>query len=174
MWFTKEVGSIVTAKKIAFRKYKQTQNNEDKEVYLARQKEAKKVIRCVKAQTEEKMAQSVGKGGKTFFRYISEKRKTTGGIIRLKTESESPVEGDKVIADHLNNYFCSVFTAEREGKGPQLSCKNKNEEDTRTFTEEKVLTELSKLKVDKSMGPDGIHPRILKELKEVQVTPLTE
>lgn len=60
VWFTKEVGSIVTAKKIAFRKYKQTQNNEDKEVYLARQKEAKKVIRCVKAQTEEKMAQSVG------------------------------------------------------------------------------------------------------------------
>ncbi|XP_063799524.1 uncharacterized protein LOC134966584 [Pseudophryne corroboree] len=149
VWFTKEVSTSVKAKKMAFRKYKQTQNNNDKEVYLDRGKNAKKVIRCAKAEAEEKMARSVDKGGKTFFKYISERRKSNGGIIRLKTESGHLVEGDKSIADHLNNYFCSVFTTE-EGMGPQLSCKDihKNKVDENTFTEEKVLTELSKLKVN--------------------------
>ena len=176
MWFTKEVATTVKAKKMAFRNYKQSHSNDDREVYFTKQKEAKKVIRAAKAQTEEKLAHLVQKGDKSFFRYINERRKTKEGIVRLKTASGILIESERAMADHLNKYFCSIFTKEREGKGPLLNGKTINTVGaiTTTFTEEQVLKELSKLKVDKSMGPDGIHPRILKELRGVLAKPLTE
>ena len=34
------------------------------------------------------------------------------------------------------------------------------------ITKEKVLEKLKGLKVDKSPGPDGLHPRVLKEIAE--------
>eukprot|EP00061_Rhincodon_typus_P001212 g14044.t1 len=34
------------------------------------------------------------------------------------------------------------------------------------ITKEKVLEKLNGLKVDKSPGPDGLHPRVLKEIAE--------
>ncbi|XP_075056537.1 olfactory receptor 2K2-like [Mixophyes fleayi] len=79
----------------------------------------------------------------------------------------SPPGQEEELDRNLLQDINKVFTTEKEVKGPQLSCKYipKNEIDTSTFTEEKVQTELSKLKVDKPMGPDGIHPRIAKELK---------
>jgi hypothetical protein len=41
------------------------------------------------------------------------------------------------------------------------------------FSESEVANKLHKLKVNKSPGPDKIHPRILYELKDEIVTPLT-
>ena len=41
------------------------------------------------------------------------------------------------------------------------------------ITEEEVLKKLQKLKISKSPGPDGMHPRVLKEIRDSLVTPLT-
>nr|XP_033818517.1 IgGFc-binding protein-like [Geotrypetes seraphini] len=42
------------------------------------------------------------------------------------------------------------------------------------FTDKSVYKQLGKLKVDKAMGPDDIHPRVLRELGEVHVGPLVD
>uniref|UniRef100_A0A8C5MGG2 Reverse transcriptase domain-containing protein n=1 Tax=Leptobrachium leishanense TaxID=445787 RepID=A0A8C5MGG2_9ANUR len=173
LWYSAEVAKIVKNKKTAFNNYKTTQSEEDRQTYKIRQKEAKQFIRASKAHAEEKIAQSVKKGDKTFFRYINEKRKVKQGLVRLKTKEGRYVEEDKSLADCLNEYFCSVFAEEKEGKGPQLG-ENTKEIFTYQFTEEEVLQQLSKVKTNKSMGPDGIHPKLLKELSDVIAKPLTD
>ena len=40
------------------------------------------------------------------------------------------------------------------------------------LTQEEVQQRLKKIKIDKSPGPDGIHPRILRELSNVIARPL--
>ena len=42
------------------------------------------------------------------------------------------------------------------------------------ITMHKVMDKLTKLKVDKSPGPDGMHPRVLHRLRKELVTPLTK
>ena len=84
------------------------------------------------------------------------------------------MEDDKELADCLNEYFCSVFTKENEGEGPQLGRKTNESFDACVFTEEEVLSQLSKINTNKSQGPDGIHPKLLKELRGVLAKPLTD
>ena len=40
------------------------------------------------------------------------------------------------------------------------------------LTQEEVQQRLKKIKIDKSPGPDGVHPRILRELSNVIARPL--
>jgi hypothetical protein len=62
-------------------------------------------------------------------------------------------------------YFSSVYTKE-EGT-------HENIMPPIVITESMVLEKLTKLKTEKSPGPDSIHPRVLKELKNELYKPLT-
>ena len=42
------------------------------------------------------------------------------------------------------------------------------------ISKEKVLKDLKNLNISKSMGPDGCHPRILKETADIICTPLSD
>ena len=61
----------------------------------------------------------------------------------------------------LNNYFGSVFTVEKDGSIPISTSLYRGMPDIQVTTPG-VLKLLSQLDVRKSMGPDGISPRILK------------
>eukprot|EP00061_Rhincodon_typus_P002911 g18805.t1 len=73
------------------------------------------------------------------------------------------------MAEELNRYFASVFTVEDTNNTPELqqsqgAVVNKYV----AITKEKVLGNLKGLKLDKSCGPVGPHPKALKEIaKEI-------
>jgi len=70
------------------------------------------------------------------------------------------------MADELNSYFASVFTVEDTSGMPELQENQGAQVSVVAITKEKVLGKLKGLKVDKSPGPDGLHPRVLKEIAE--------
>ena len=74
--------------------------------------------------------------------------------------------GNKEMAEELNLYFASVFTKEDMNKVPEVLRKTHFSEELKEISirREMILGKLMGLKVDKSPGPDNLHPRVLKEV----------
>ena len=73
-------------------------------------------------------------------------------------------------ADCLNNFFSSVFTREDHNSYPALGNSDQQMDDF-VITERGVLKLLQSLDVKKSIGPDEISPRVLKETA-VEIVPV--
>ena len=88
------------------------------------------------------------------------------------------VTDDKNKAKLLNHYFSSVFTKEDEHEYPEINLigleeGNSPSLDVIDITEKNILKELLNLNIAKSAGPDGIHPKVLRETATQIVIPLT-
>ena len=136
--------------------YKQTeyQNIELKE----KMKYEKKIVGCLKRNT------------KPFFRYLKSKnkvRKTVKDLVGSDgISSETPQETAEILLD----FFQSVFKNESFGPLPE-KCYQSNKVindimQKLTISTNTVKKLLSNLNENKSMGPDNLHPKLLKYLAE--------
>jgi len=75
----------------------------------------------------------------------------------------------------LSTYFTSSFTIKSCPTIPETpSDLIPDPMPELSFTKEIVLASLDKLDVNKSKGPDGIHPRLLKEYRHVLSSPCAD
>ena len=78
-------------------------------------------------------------------------------------------------AGSLCKFFGTVFCIETDDNFDPLPESTVFKESTSILvTEDDVLQRLSKLNINKSEGPDLMHPRIIYELRNVIAYPLTE
>lgn len=103
---------------------------------------------------------------------MNSRRKSKVRIPALRREDGTLVEEDGEKAEVLNRSYTKVFTRENMTTFPTFNNKVLLTELSRKLTKEAVLKQLQSLKVDKSPGPDLIHPRVLHELAETLSTPL--
>ena len=64
----------------------------------------------------------------------------------------------------LSDFFKSVYTLEGTSEIPTFKTNTTKILSSINVTQDQVLLALQSLNVNKSSGPDGLHPRILKEL----------
>ena len=81
---------------------------------------------------------------------------------------------DEEIAQELGYFFGSVFTRENDNNYLEFESRmhGNNILQNVIFTENDVCEKLKRLKEDKACGPDGIHPKLLKECAEIIAKPL--
>lgn len=147
-----------------------------KEFVRSRNK-VKTMVRKAKIQMEKEIAENAKVNPKKFWQYANSKRKTKSGIGELKTTNSNgevdTAKTDKEKTEVLANFYSNVFTREPDGDIPQLeACQIQYPFTESKFEESEVRKLLLGINPNKSPGPDGLHPKALKELTNVLTEPL--
>lgn len=80
--------------------------------------------------------------------------------------------GDKENADELSNFFATVFTEEPCGDVTVAEFRQVPALSAVTVDRERIRNILRDLKRDKSPGPDGLHPRVIKDVASELAEPI--
>ncbi|CAM4643115.1 unnamed protein product [Caretta caretta] len=129
-------------------------------------------IRRAKSHLELQLARDVKSNKKGFFRYVGNKKKAKESGGPLMNEGGNLVTEDVEKANVLNAFFASVFTNKVSSQTAALGITTWGIDGQPSVEKEVVRDYLEKLDVHKSMGPDELHPRVLKELAAVIAEPL--
>ena len=161
----------------AWQRYMETRDGVKYQEYCRLRNQVRSLTRKAQANLEKSVADEAKSNPKKFWSFTKSKTKTRPGIPELETinplGNTIKAESDKDKADMLKTFFSSVLTLEPPGPLPHLDERVvDNILQNIEITEELVFKKLSNLKQSKSPGPDGLHPRVLKELKAEVAKPL--
>ncbi|CAM4670315.1 unnamed protein product [Caretta caretta] len=168
-WLNSEILAALKYKKEAYKKWKIGQMTRDEYKNIARA--CRSEIRKAKSHLELQLARDVKSNKKGFFRYVN-KKKVKESVGPLLNEGSNLVTEDVEKANVLNACFASVFTNKVSSQTTALGSTAWGGGDLPSVEKEVVWDCLEKLDEHKSMGPDALHPRVLKELADVTAEPL--
>ena len=145
--------------------------------YCRTRNKVKNMMKFFRKNKERDISFNAKTNNKAFWKYINSKTKSTSGIASLHANhldvNSILVDNNKEKANILNTYFASVYTEEPNGEIPTIPTRSLVNQEGVIITENAVKKLLSELDVNKSPGPDGIHPRFINELTEQLCLPLS-
>ena len=172
VWMDENLTAAVKKKTEAYTKYRQSRESTDYINYRRSANRVKAEVRNAVRTFEKMLAMEAKKNPNAFFNYARSKIKTRTGISDREYPDGSMAHTDVEKAELLNAFFSDVFTedlatiptfAQRAYREPLTDI---------TINDNMVAAVLGRLKPNKSPGGDGLHPRVLVELKNEMATPL--
>ena len=139
-----------------------------------REKYVEKNIRKARRLFERKIAKNAGKNKQAFFKYVNSRLTVRREITAIKSENGQQLENDKDICETIAKYFKfnSVYLPKSEEDMPEMQEMSEVQIGTINITNEMVKVKLSKLNINKSCGPDDIHPHVLQKTASAMCNPL--
>eukprot|EP00061_Rhincodon_typus_P003667 g20667.t1 len=131
-------------------------------------------IRKAKRGREVSLANKIKENPKAFVAYIRRKRVARERVGPLKGKGEKLRMEPQEVEEILNKYFVLVFTKEKDMSDIEVRDEFVNTVENVNVLKEEFLGILNCIKVDKSPGPDGMYPRLLREAREEIVGALTD
>lgn len=172
--------AAIQDKNKAHRKWMEATSEKDRcgahSTYTKARNKAKSIIRKVKRKHEREIANDAKKNPKRFWHYVRKQLKTKEGIAPLlenPLDNDSLKYNDKEKADILQSQFLSVFNRNESIPIPKLAQRTKFNLKNIKVQADVVRRRLKLLNVNKSLGPDNIHPRMLVELADQIYKPIT-
>ena len=164
--------SLIQRKRAAFKHYKQFPSHVNYNTYAKYRNQVKWECKKAKMNKEKKVASLSKLNPKAFYQYINNKLKTSENVSSLIKSDGTLTTNDLEKAEVLNDFFSSVFTTEDVSNIPVFNSKSDVFIDKINVSIKEMEDALRSLNVNKSSGPDGLHPRVLKELATVLSYPL--
>ncbi|CAG2203305.1 unnamed protein product [Mytilus edulis] len=174
----KKTRELIKRKNILSKKIVTNQDPEIRAEYNRVRNKTKSSVNKLKKKFEKGLSENAKANPKAIWSYVKSKSKTREGIGDLHTDpddTKSPkTDDDKEKAEILSEYFASVFTQEPDDEIPVPNPINiENELTDLIINKDMIMKHLKKLKIDKSPGPDKLHPRLLRETMESIAEPLS-
>lgn len=163
-----------------WKRYIETRDQEKYKEYVRERNFIRKSTRRIQREKEMDIAKQAKTNPKKFWQYVNSKTKTKRAVSELLVPGVYDEKGDERLtqndlekAEVLSEHFSSVFTEEPTDDIPRIEDKVVDKHlDNITINRAMIQKLLKKLKVNKSPGPDSVHPRVLKELHGVMSEPL--
>ena len=174
-----ETRKLIKRKDRLWTRYMETRETDKYLQYCKIRNKVRKMTRKNRKTLENKLAKDLKHNPKLFWKYYKSKTKLKEGIGELNIDPADPdsarTNSDREKANILANYFSSVFTQEPNHIDIPALPKKRHETPMQKLeiTRLDVYKMLKSLNINKSPGPDGIHPRILVELSDQIAIPLT-
>jgi hypothetical protein len=154
---------IIYDKKKIFKDMKRSRHNQIYSLLVEKYKSLNKlVIKTCREELlayEERIASCTVTNPKAFHQFINNKTVIRDSIRALEDKNDKVITDPKLICDELNDWFFRVFRKEDNMPtcpAPSSLCGNILVDPI------DIEVRLSKLDGNKSTGPDGIHPFVLK------------
>ncbi|KAK4817214.1 hypothetical protein QYF61_003738 [Mycteria americana] len=174
-WLTRELWLELRKKRRVYDLWKKGRASQEDYKGVARL--CREKIRMAKTELELNLAAAVKDNKKYFFKYISSKRRAKENLQPLVDRGGNTVTKDEEKAEVLNAFFASVFNSRANcslgTQPPELEDRDGDQNGAPIIQGEMVSDLLHHLGTHKSLGPDEIPPRVLKELAEVLTKPLS-
>ena len=149
---------------MAWKRYTETGASLDFIRATQKKTELKEMTRNLCADFEHNLATNIKYNPKAFWKYSGTKFKAKSKLRDLLNSNGELTCDDTERANILNSTFTSVFTRENTKYIPTLdNAFNGAPLEDLSLYQQMVGNKLSKLKINKSSGPDGFHSRVLKE-----------
>ena len=175
LWMNSAALRRVKKKYHAWLRYLNTKSGQDYQRYITERNSSAQESRKSRREFEQMLAKECKLNNKGFWRYVNSSRKVRTKIGDLKNEAGGFATEDTDKAEVLSEQYYKTFTVEDTDNLPSTTEKRLHTERLHhiTLTQKEVKEKLLSLRIDKSPGPDGIHPRLLKEMAEVLCGPVT-
>ena len=141
-------------------------------MYARERNQAKWECQKARKACEKDIAKQSKQNPKTFWKYVNSKLKSRENVANLHTNT-GVASTDQDKANVLSEFFKQVFTNEDTSIIPEFEDRVTAEAlGDVMFTEEDILKLLKEININKSQGPDLLHPRLLFEARELIAKPL--
>ena len=168
----KENKTEIKKKHRLWSRFIETKEEDKKKEYNRQRNKVRRITRKAQRDKEKKIANESKRNPKKFWNYVKSKLKTKPGISELLINESDTTKSDEEKAEVLSEFFAQVFTEEPGGDLPSMDIRTEEKLEDFVISAEKVEKTLRNTRIDKSAGPDGIHPRILNELCKELSQPL--
>ena len=172
-----EVRNCIKEKNKLWKKYIATRDHNIHEQYKKITNSVRNHTRDLYKTEQRKIASECKFNPKKFWNYVNSKtryRNSIGDLVSTNTQGqETKISENQEKANVLCDYFSSVFNKKTEIKEPKLIELDVLQSTPVEIRVENITKRLQNLNVFKSPGPDAMHPRVLKEVRNEIAYPLT-
>ncbi|XP_043199360.1 uncharacterized protein LOC122369049, partial [Amphibalanus amphitrite] len=142
--------------------------------YVRCKNDLRRLTRNLRKDFERRLASNLKENPKGFWRYAGSRMKTTSGVENLRSADGTLTTNDCEKATTLNDFFNSVCVMEPPGEIPEPNNTYHGPAVTDIdLTVELVRKKTAALRPFSAAGPDGVHPRIIKETADSLASTLT-